>query len=168
MENESVVPLVEGEVVPVSARKLLLNCVISELKLLPLSSALLWLWWTETPIPLVQWNITELGAFIGFVLLILCIVAPVGIIRQLLIRRERLIFGGRFIQIVIMKGDQESVRCQIPYTNMESAFVAKEKGHTIVAIQLKSLDDPNTYNSDQDKDGFYAFQARRKKGLCDL
>ena len=75
-------------------------------------------------------------------------------------------FGEKLIQIAVMKQGRVTVRCQIPYANVESVIVAKEKSQKIVAIQLKNLNDSDTYNRDEEKRGFFSFHARHNRGLC--
>ena len=100
------------------------------------------------------------GALLGFIGTFIGIITPPILIWLLLTRKEWLIFGEKLLQEVVAKNGEEAIKCQIPYTNIESVSMQKEFDQDVVAIQLKDLEDRDTYCNDAT-----AFTTRQKHGL---
>jgi hypothetical protein len=49
----------------------------------------------------------------------------------------------------VTKSGRETVQCQIPYANIESVAIQKSGDNTVIAIQLRVLDDHETYHTDK-------------------
>ncbi len=103
---------------------------------------------------------TWFGALLGLLGILIGVIAPPLVIWLLLARKERLIFGDRLFQVVVNKSGQEVVQLQIPYANIESISIQQENDQKVVAMQLRELDNPDTFSSDQN-----AFITRQRYGL---
>jgi hypothetical protein len=95
MENEASVQPVDGEIIPISAKKML-QIVAVALLILPIAITAVWLWWTDTPIPVINRQVTWYGALLGLLGTIIGIVTPPAMIWVLLSRKEKLILGEKF------------------------------------------------------------------------
>jgi hypothetical protein len=99
---------VEGEYIPVSAKKsFLLICLA--IVMVPIGVGLALLWWNETTIPLINKRVTWWGGLLGAVGAVAGILVPPIILWQWLVRKERLVLGTEYLQVVISKGGKEFV-----------------------------------------------------------
>jgi hypothetical protein len=144
MEDEQEIQPVKGEVFPVSKRKIL-GLVATILLILPFAAALVWLWWTDTVIPVINKQVKWYGALIGLVGSVAGVFGSPLLIWWLLTRKERLILGKDVLQLVVSKGGEDVVRYQVPYDNIESVSIQKENDQTVVAVELRDLEDPDLY-----------------------
>lgn len=129
---------VEGEIVRDSPLKTLALCLLAIFVLAPLGAAMVWAWWVEASF--VNKQISWYGALIGVVLVLggICAV-PVSVFA--FFRRNQLIFGKDFLQLV--RG--EKVAVQIPYQNIAQVGLddAEVKGK-FLGIDLRDLNESQT------------------------
>lgn len=135
---------VQGEPVPVSAMKSVWIIGLA-LGIVPIGLGLIWLWWAETTIPLINKQVAWWGAAIGGFLVVVGVLGPPVILWQWLVRKERLVFGTEYLQVVISKGGRDAVKTQIAYRNIESVSVQKHFENKVVAIQLRDVDAPDLF-----------------------
>jgi len=133
---------VQGEYIPISAKKAIWLIGLA-LVLIPVGVGLAWLWGSDTTIPLINKQVTWWGALIGVVMATAGILLPPIILWQWLVRKERLVIGTEYLQVVISKGGKDSVKTQIAYKNIESATIQKHFEQTVIAIQLRDVDAPD-------------------------
>jgi hypothetical protein len=133
---------VEGETFPVSAKKSFLIIGLA-LVMLPVGIGLTWLWGTDTTIPLINKQVTWWGALIGLVAVIGGVLLPPIVLWQWLVRKERLVIGTEYLQVVVTKGGRDVVKKQIAVKNIHSAAVQKHAEMTVVAIQLRDIHAPD-------------------------
>lgn len=133
---------VPGEVIPISAKKSI-GLVAFVLALAPVGIGLTWLWVSNTKIPLINQQVTWWGALIGAVLVAGAVVVPPVVLWQWLVRKQRLILGTEYLQVVVTKGGKDIVKQQVALKNIESAAVQKHLEVTVIAIQLRDVDAPD-------------------------
>jgi hypothetical protein len=139
MAMGSEVQPVSGEYILVSAKKSI-GLIAFVLAVMPVGLVLMWLWGSNTTIPFINKQVTWWGALIGLVLAAAGILVPPLVLWRWLVRKERLVFGAEYLQIVVSKGGQDVVKTQIAFKNIESATIQKHLDQTVVAIQLRDVD----------------------------
>lgn len=68
---------------------------------------------------------------------------PPVVLWQWLVRKQRLILGTEYLQVVVTKGGKDIVKQQVALKNIESAAVQKHLEVTVIAIQLRDVDAPD-------------------------
>ena len=84
---ESTITLVPGEIIPLSPRKQLLVSAFSISLLLLFALPQIWSWWTNTPIPVIDLQMTGPSAIFGAVIMLFCIVGVFFVCWGIFIRR---------------------------------------------------------------------------------
>ena len=133
---------VQGEVIPVSAKKAIWLIGLAVV-FIPVGVGLAWLWVSDTTIPLINRQVTWWGAFIGAVGAAAGILLPPIVLWQWLVRKERLVIGTEYLQVVVSKSGTDVVKRQIALKNIESTVPKKHFEQTVVAIQLRNVDAPD-------------------------
>ncbi|MDB5311972.1 MAG: hypothetical protein JWO38_6174 [Gemmataceae bacterium] len=133
---------VQGESILVSAKKAI-RLIGLALVLIPVGVGLTWLWGSDTTIPLINKQVTWWGALVGGVVGAAGILLPPIVFWQWLVRKERLVIGTEYLQVVISKGGTDFVKKQIAFKNIESATLQKHFEQTVIAIQLRVVDAPD-------------------------
>jgi hypothetical protein len=131
-----------GEIIPVCAKKAL-QLIGPALFVIPVGVVLAWLWASDTTIPLINKQVTWWGALIGACSAVAGILVPPIILWQWLVRKERLVIGAEYIQVVIAKGGRDVVKQQIAFTNIESATLQKHFEQTVIGIRLRDVNAPD-------------------------
>jgi hypothetical protein len=139
METGREVQAVPGECIPVSAKKSI-GVIVLALVCLPVGLVLVWLWWSDTMIPLITRRMTLWGAVVGAVMVLGGVLIPPLVLWSWLVRKERLVIGTEYLQVVISKGGMDVVKMQIALKNIESVGVHKHFDSTVIAIQLRDVD----------------------------
>ena len=75
---------------------------------------------------------------------------PQVVLWQWLVRKERLVIGTEYLQVVVSKSGTGVVKLQVAFKNIESATVAKHFDNTVVAIQVRDVDAPDLVGPEGD------------------
>jgi hypothetical protein len=141
---------VQGDSIPVSAKKAIWFVGLG-LAITPLGLVLMWLWWSDTTIPVIEKQVSWWGALLGVVATVSGILLPPLVLWQWLVRKERLVIGADYLQIVISKGGKDFVKTQIAFKNIESASVTKHFDNKVVAILIRDIHAPDLVSPGADE-----------------